>query len=270
LSWFSLAHVPLLDEAMPSVFTVRPDLGPLGEVIDRCLRKHKDERVASADELLAALTELLPGQKAFELGLGGNPFTGLSAFQEADSARFFGRERDVAGAMARLGRHALLAVVGPSGAGKSSFVRAGLIPALKRSDEGWEAFIVRPGRRPLAALAELCAEVAPEEGDGAASAQVLGDVPGHFGAGLREHGRKQGRRGLVVVDQFEEVFTLAADDEERAAFVACLAGAADDASSPVRVVLTVRSDFLDRIAEDRRLMAEVTRGLLLLPPVGRE
>src|SRR5262249_7168827 len=207
LSWFSLAHVPLLDEAMPSVFTVRPDLGPLGEVIDRCLRKHKDERVASADELLAALTELLPGQKAFELGVRGSPFTGLSAFQEADAARFFGRERDVVGAMARLRRHPLLAVVGPSGAGKSSFVRAGLIPALKRSGEGWEACVVRPGRRPLAALAELAAQAAPEGAP--LESSTLRDVPGRLGAVLRARCRGP-RRVLCFVDQFEELYTQGA------------------------------------------------------------
>src|SRR5262249_35488006 len=73
----------VLDEPMPSVSKARPDVGALGAVIDRCLKKHKAERIASAAELCAALKELLPGQKAFELGDGGSPFTGLSAFQEA-------------------------------------------------------------------------------------------------------------------------------------------------------------------------------------------
>src|SRR5262249_57770686 len=97
------------------------------------------------------------------------------AFEEADAARFFGREPDVAGVMTRLRHHALLAVAGPSGAGKSSFVRAGLIPALKRSGEGWEALIVRPGQQPLAALSELCAQVAPEAEEGHA---LLRNLPG--------------------------------------------------------------------------------------------
>src|SRR5262249_50361183 len=163
-------------------------------IIDRCLKKRKAERFASAQELCAALEEILPGQRAFEIGDSGSPFTGLSAFQEADAARFFGRERDVASVMARLRNQAFLAVAGPSGAGKSSFVRAGLIPALKRSGEGWEALVVRPGRRPLAALAELCREVASWTDDIEALVAVLRDGPGVLGATLRAHCRGTSRR----------------------------------------------------------------------------
>jgi WD40 repeat protein len=270
LSLFNLAQVTRLDKPMPSVLAARPDLGPLGAVIDRCLKKRKAERLASAEELGAALESILPGQKAFELGDGGSPFTGLAAFQEADAARFFGRERDVAGLMSRLRHHALLAIAGPSGAGKSSFVRAGLIPALKRSDEGWEALLVRPGRHPLAALTELCAQVAPGGEDGHALLTLLRDMPGYLGSTLRAHCREASRRVLVFVDQFEELFTLGADQDERAAFIACLIGAADDASSPLRVVLAIRSDFLDRMADFRQFMAAVTRGLFFLPPMGRD
>ena len=265
-----LEQVPRLDEPMPGVLAVCPDLGPLGAVIDRCLLKRKAGRTASAEELCAALEALLPGQKAFELGLGGSPFGGLAAFQEADAARFFGRERDVAGVIGRLRQHALLAVAGPSGAGKSSFVRAGLIPALKRLGEGWETRIVRPGRRPLAALGELCAEMTPDAEDGHALMTLLRDVPGFLGSTLRARCRGASRRVLVFVDQFEELYTLGADQAERAAFIACLMGAADDASSPLRVVISIRSDFLDRMAEDRQLLTAVTRGLFFLPPMGRE
>ncbi len=79
-----------------------------------------------------------------------------------------------------------------------------------------------------------------------------------------------GHRILLFVDQFEELYTLGAAPEERAAFVACLEGAADDASSPLRVLLAVRSDFLDRMAEERHFMTDVTGGLWFLPPMGRE
>ena len=75
----------------------------------------------------------------------------------------FGREREVNQAIRLLEERPLLAVVGPSGAGKSSFVRAGLIPALKQSGEGWEAYIVRPGSRPLGALADLLRQLTDED-----------------------------------------------------------------------------------------------------------
>nr|AYM54056.1 protein kinase [Byssovorax cruenta] len=270
LSVLALAKVADLDTPMPSAATARPGLGPLGALIDRCLRKRKAERIASAAELLADLEALLPGKQALALADDGSPFAGLAAFQEADAARFFGRERDITSALGRLRHNALLAIAGPSGAGKSSFVRAGIIPALKRSGEGWEAFIVRPGGRPLAALAELCAQVAPEAEEGTTLPQLLREVPGYLGAALRARCRKAAHRALLFVDQFEELYTLGADKDERAAFIACLEGAADDASSPLRLVLSVRSDFLDRMADDRALMAAVTRGLCFLPPLGRD
>src|SRR5262249_49783747 len=70
------------------------------------------------------------------------------------------------------------------------------------------------------------------------------------------------------VDQFEELYTLAFEDD-RGAFLSCLAGAADDAGSPVRVVLAIRSDFLDRLAEGNAILRTLHQGLLLLRPVDR-
>src|SRR5262249_36226208 len=143
--------------------------------------------------------------------------------------------------------------------------------ALKRSGERWEAFVLRPGRRPLAALADVLAQI-PDAGDAEMIAAALLTQPGLLGARLRARCRRAGgqRHILLFVDQFEELYTLGIDAAERAAFVACLEGAADDASSPLRVMLSIRSDFLDRLASDRRLMNEVTRGLSFLPPMGRE
>jgi WD40 repeat protein/serine/threonine protein kinase len=282
-SQFRLAQVGDLDDPMPSVRDARPDIGALGAVIDRCLQKRRAERIGSAEELCAALSPLLPGQKTRSLGEDESPFAGLSAFQEADAARFFGRERDVASLMGLLRNQPLVVVAGPSGAGKSSFVRAGVIPALKRSGERWSAFLLRPGRRPLAALTDVLAQVAeasgeraPESAPEASSpeelAAALRTQPGLLGARLRARCRREGgrHRALLFVDQFEELYTLGADAAERAAFVACLEGVADDASSPLRVILSVRSDFLDRIADDRHFIAEVTRGLFFLSPMGRD
>lgn len=257
---------------MPRLAEARPDLGVLAEVVDRCLEKNKAARMASAKELLSALESFRRGEDRFSPDEDGNPFTGLAAFQVADASRFFGRERDLAIAMGKLGLHALLAIYGPSGAGKSSFVRAALIPALKRSGEGWEELILRPGRHPLAALAELCAKVAhePSFDDTQARASLLREEPGYLGSMLRAYCRKTKRRILLFIDQFEEIYTLGADPAERAAFAACLTGAADDASSPVRVVLAIRSDFLDRTAEDPRLALKVTLGWSRLLPMGRD
>ncbi|MCU0686840.1 MAG: protein kinase, partial [Polyangiaceae bacterium] len=269
-----LVQVGVLDVPMPSVFERRPDLGPLGAVVDRCLKKRREERFGSADELLAALEPLLPGRRWPAPAGDQSPFAGLAAFQEADAGRFYGREREVAEALGRLRHQPLVAVVGASGAGKSSFVRAGVIPAFKRAYGSSEGFVVRPGRRPLAALAELLATGPGGEGgaDVGALTEALRSQPGLLGAHLRERcrGRGPGHRAALFVDQFEELYTLGAGADERAAFVACLEGVADDASSPLRVLLSLRSDFLDRAAEARHFAAELTRGLMLLPPLGSE
>ncbi|WP_437736069.1 nSTAND1 domain-containing NTPase [Sorangium sp. So ce1335] len=285
---FRLARLPDIadfDVPMPSLSERRPELGALGALVDRCLKKSKDERIGSARELLAELEALLPSRKPLELGDDESPFAGLSAFQEADAARFFGRDRDVAAITARLRNQPLLAIVGPSGAGKSSFVRAGVIPALRRAEDRWEAFILRPGRRPLSALADVLEQVSePASMTAVATASppelsghdrlvaALRTQPGCLGAALRARCRHEGTRHrvLLFIDQLEELYTLGAAPKERAAFLACLEGAADDASSPLRVLLAIRSDFLDRMTEDRRFINDVPRGLWLLPPMGRE
>ncbi|MDI3288009.1 protein kinase [Polyangium sp. 15x6] len=266
-------NVADLDAAMPRLRDVLPELSALSDVVDRCLRKRKEERFASADELLAALTPLREGGKALVLAEGGQPFAGLSAFQEADAGRFFGRERHIAALVGRLRRQRLVTVAGPSGAGKSSFLRAGVIPALRHSGEDWDVLVLRPGRAPVSALGEALGEVLAEgRTDGPAASGNLRAEPGLLGARLRAHCRARGpgSRSLVFVDQFEELYTLVPDPAERAAFLQCILGVADDASSPLRVIVAMRSDFLDRVAEDPHFLAEVTQGLFLLPPMGRE
>ncbi|WP_248913793.1 protein kinase domain-containing protein [Polyangium aurulentum] len=269
-----LVEVMDLETPMPSVRERRPDLGPLADVIDRCLKKRKEERIGSARELAVALERIGSDKGPLALAKDEGPFAGLSAFQEADAARFFGRDNDIAAVLGRLRNQQLVMIAGPSGAGKSSFVRAGVIPALKRAGRDAEAFVVRPGRRPLAALADVLTYLA-DTGDAAGEADpeviavTLRSQPGYLGARLRSRCRRRGsdHRILLFVDQLEELYTLGSGPEERAAFCACLEGVADDASSPLRVVLSMRGDFLNRLAEERRFSAEVTRGLFLLPPM---
>jgi WD40 repeat protein/serine/threonine protein kinase len=283
------------DEPMPGVLEAMPDagpeMGPLAGIIDRCLIKDPQHRTPNARALLAELEALAPGRRAVLVGDDGSPFAGLAAFQEADADRFFGRDRDIDHLVSELRSRPLVAVVGPSGAGKSSLVRAGVIPALKRSGEGWDAHVVRPGREPLAALATMLAQahgssrdagpwVDSSRNDAAAvlaDSAMLGPLvermraePGYLGARLRARAGSKLRRIVVFVDQFEELYTLGASLDERAAFLAALAAVADDAAAPLRVIVSMRSDFLGCLTEDRRLGTEVTRGLVLLPPVDQE
>ena len=285
-----------LSTPMPRVSEMRPELGKLGAIIDRCLIKTAQDRTASARELLEELEPLMPRHGGAHLGADESPFTGLSAFQEADADRFFGRSDDIANLVAKVRNQPLVAVIGPSGVGKSSLVRAGVVPALKRSGEGWESLIVRPGRKPMAALSDLLqqlnkrqttttfggtrsgagGQLAAKHRDDDASLSEwqameskLGQEPGLLGTELRAWAQRKLRRLLIFIDQFEEIYTANPDQDERAIFLACIASIADDATSPLRVMLSMRSDFLERMAHDRAFMAAATRGLVFLSPMDR-
>ncbi|HWO17992.1 MAG TPA: protein kinase [Kofleriaceae bacterium] len=273
-----ILSTPDLEVPMPSMAKAAPDGVPLEliEVVDRCLQKDASQRWQSAAELLAALAPLLPGRRAIELQVDESPYAGLASFQERDAGKFFGRSHEIAELVTRIHDRPLVAVVGASGVGKSSFVRAGAIPALKRTGEAWEALIVRPGRAPIEALAALiqpmltlASHLADQVEEQRRAAETLRREPGHLGDVLRLRARRERRRLLLFVDQHEELYTQVADPAERAAFTACLSAVADDATSPLRVVLSIRADFFHRTAEDRRFADELARGLFFLGPPSR-
>ncbi|MBS1123801.1 MAG: Serine/threonine-protein kinase [Deltaproteobacteria bacterium] len=274
-----LVVTAMLELPMPSMQEAAPIDVPreLIQIVDRCLLKTKEQRWQSAGELLAAIEPFLPGRRVPELQLDESPYAGLSSFQETDAGKFFGRNREIAAMMTRIRDRPLMAVVGSSGVGKSSFVRAGLVPALKRSGETWETLVIRPGRKPLDSLAAViqpmvatAVNLADEMDEQKKLVETLRREPGHFGHVLRGRARRDNRRLLVFVDQFEELYTQVTDAEERAVFTACLSAVADDATSPLRVVLSIRSDFLDRLAEDPAFVDELTQGLFFLGPPSRD
>jgi serine/threonine protein kinase len=258
-----------LDVKLPSLSTVAPHVPPaLCDIVDKALSKVKSKRWSDCGLLLDALHQVRPEQVGRQLEEGECPFPGLTSFSEADANRFFGRARDIERVMTRLRRRPLVAVAGPSGAGKSSVIRAGVVPALRSSGEKWQWVSLRPGRDPLKALAQV---LDGGMGDSRSTVDKLRQEAGFFGATLRARARQDGGRLVIFVDQFEELYTLSDDVEARRQFTAALAGAADDSSSPLRVIVSMRSDFLDRVAQDDREFAEeFTRGVMLLPPPDRD
>ncbi len=187
------------------------------------------------------------------------PFPGLAAFTAADAGRFFGRERETEAFLNRLRVTPLLAVVGPSGAGKSSFVQAGVLPALP---DGWSSVTVRPGPAPLVSLASRL-EAAGVELDERLRDELAAH-PGALGSALRSFAAARRGTVVLVVDQLEEIFTLCSDAAERLLFVDVLARAARSAEDPVRVVFTLRDDFLLRAEALAPLRLRLGQALQLL------
>ncbi len=265
-------------EPMPSIRSMLPNLSDAFiNVVDECLRKNKLERIANATELVHRLEGLLPGRQGRTLAEGESPFPGLTAFQEGDADRFFGRSRDVARMATRVRELPLSGIVGPSGVGKSSFIRAGVGPALKTSGESWDVVTLRPGRHPLAALASIVERFTTRAIGRAASQPTDHDMlihrlrtePGYLGSLLRTRASSTRSHLLLFVDQFEELYTLVPEASERRAFTAALSAIADDTAAPLRVVVSMRSDFLDRVGEDPVFMEELSRGLVFLSPPDR-
>nr|WP_026332435.1 protein kinase [Deinococcus apachensis] len=191
-----------------------------------------------------------------EVGAPPNPYKGLRPFGEADAPDFFGREREVAALLEHLKGSRFVALVGPSGSGKSSVVRAGLLPALWSGalpgSGKWFVATLLPGPHPLAALGAALTGVAlrspPPDllGAGDLTALAPAILPSDPETEL-----------LVVIDQFEEVFTLTRDVRERDALLAGIAEAVGAEDSRVRVVVTLRADFYDR-----PLLHPATAGLM--------
>jgi WD40 repeat protein/DNA-binding SARP family transcriptional activator len=169
------------------------------------------------------------------------PYKGLATFEPDDAEYFFGRERLVADLVARLVGTSLLAVVGPSGSGKSSVVRAGLLPALAGGvlpgSEQWTQALIRPGEQPLRELRRATRRLDREW------------------------------RSVLVVDQFEELFTACEDEQERAEFVAGLVRAARERTV---VVLAVRGDLYVRCAAYPELSALLGANHVLVGPMARD
>jgi WD40 repeat protein/DNA-binding SARP family transcriptional activator len=180
---------------------------------------------------------------------GDPPYKGMRYFDAVDAVRFFGREELVHRIVSRVRERRFVAVIGASGSGKSSLVRAGVVPALLDSlAAGSErrAFVFTPTAKPLESLA-----VALTRGNGssAAAASIID--------GLSEDARtlrlaiatatRSDVDTLLVVDQFEEIFTECEDESERTSFIDNLL-AATGRPGPAMVIVTLRADFYGQCA----------------------
>lgn len=215
---------------------------------------------------------------------GESPFLGLQYFDEQDADRFFGREMLVARIVARLAGSRFLAVIGASGSGKSSLARAGVIPALRRgerladgglppTDSGqWDIRIFTPSAHPLEALAASLTR----DSESVSAATVLRADLEQDSRSLALAARRllaqNGRKCLLlVIDQFEEIFTQCRYEAERKAFIENLLYATNPENpQPVRVLLTLRADFYAQLAQHEGLRERIAQHQEFIGAMNRE
>jgi WD40 repeat protein/transcriptional regulator with XRE-family HTH domain len=197
----------------------RPDLAALKALFIPALH------IENEPELIARFLELAQAVQQDDTPAPGlAPYKGLLFFDQSDSEFFFGREIltahlvDRVSELTRDSSSRFLAVVGASGSGKSSLVRAGLAVALKQA--GWDVQIFTPGTDPSRAL-----EIHVKQN------QVVFE------------------RLLVIVDQFEETFTLCHDESERVLFIEKLIRLAQELAGKIVVVIALRADFYSHCAQ---------------------
>ncbi|MDA0639577.1 MULTISPECIES: hypothetical protein [Nonomuraea] len=214
-----------------------------------------------------ALAEESARDRTDPAGDGASPYLGLAAFQPEDADRYFGRASLVERLVHQVAQAPVVAVFGASGSGKSSLIRAGLVPATRAhpafSGHEWSWVLLTPTGQPLReltrAVAELCGG---EPGRG---------EPGWLDRALRHADPTGGTRVLLLVDQFEELFTLCPDAGERAEFIDVLLDAARGPGRVAKVVLGVRADFYGHCATHPGLLEVLGQGAqVLVGPMTRD
>ncbi len=181
------------------------------------------------------------------------PYQGLSAFKEENAEYFFGRDKVTASLVNAVNSRPLVAVVGASGSGKSSLVFAGLIPQLRGDTiNNWLILSFRPGKNPFAALAVALVSALNLPDNERRLAELELDVNLQRDSATLERfitDLTPSPRILLIADQFEEIYTLCTDAEERKIFLDGLLKAVNNAPF-FTLLLTLRADFLSRALDD--------------------
>jgi tRNA A-37 threonylcarbamoyl transferase component Bud32 len=268
---------------------------PVEQIIQKALAKDRNERFASAQELLSAIDSLmlpLPGDTFGATVLsaiddGRCPYRGLQTFEAEHAEFFYGREAliyqlveqvvnlSLNGGKEGVGR--FLVILGASGSGKSSLVRAGLIPTLQKEGtllgaDQWIIRVMKPGNRPLEELVAQLTPILYEPVELLKSSRQLLDNLTADGRTLQIALRlawadaPPQQRLLLIVDQFEEVFTLCQDETERQRFHENLLYAAGSDGRAI-VLLTMRADFYHRCAAYRDLASRISAQQALVGPM---
>lgn len=226
--------------------------------------------------------------------IGPNPYMGLLAFHEEDADRFFGREQQITRLWEKLrdlqhgptdgrGRPRLLPILGPSGSGKSSLARAGLIPELaNRPLPGWKdarVAVLTPGSHPVEALAGVLARIATGDVAPVEKTEEFERIMKRKGEAGHYDGLRRVADALpevasipliLLVDQFEEIYSLCDNKAERTIFIENLLHAAGDVSGHANVVIALRTDFLGETHTHEALNRVICEQQVMVPAMNEE
>ncbi len=195
-----------------------------------------------------------------ELTFERNPWGGLSSYDAGNAALFFGRDAEIEALRDRITAQSLTVVLGASGTGKSSLVKAGALPRLRA--DGWHVLpVMRPGSTPMAALALTLTTA-----DGPVVAATADAITARVHEVVTQHAPHP---VLLVIDQFEELITLARTADERTALLALLAALVRQHPDGLRLVVTIRTDFEPNF-DSTAFGAMWTDGRYVIPPMSRE
>ena len=255
-----------LNEPLPMIDHDELNLPPaFNSIIQRATAKVPEERYPDAQSLVREFHQTLRHGAAtvelsleeldlsdFELLETKNPYKGLRAFQQADAADFFGRTSMIQQVLDRLQEQVVennfLAVIGPSGSGKSSLVKAGVLPALRQGrvpgSEHWFYAEMVPGEVPLEELAAALLSVSTSPLPGIV--ELLRDSEAGLAEGVAWALPSKDSRLVLMIDQFEEVFTQVEQESDRQQFLDLILNAVAAENSPVIIIATLRADFYDR------------------------
>lgn len=220
------------------------------------------------------------------------PYRGLEFFDEAHAEYFFGRNDLTDQLIDRLRTGRFVAVVGASGSGKSSLVRAGLIHELRQGhkfsgSDRWEIKVITPTERPMKSLAAAFVDPQATGLDRAEQLRRAEEFLKEGGSGLAQlaqaaaiarqqtlgHNHSSPRL-VLVIDQFEEVFTLCPSDskaeQERHRFFNCLMGALREAGEVFSIVIVLRADFFGKCSLYNGLAQQIEENLVTVTPLNYE
>jgi WD40 repeat protein/serine/threonine protein kinase len=268
---------------LPPDLHLHPDVY---EVLKKATDKDPNNRYATVSRLAAAFRGAIMGGDTssitgtHDVALIKNPYKGLLAFQEADTHDFFGREELITEILDRLREKPqndsddysrFLAVVGPSGSGKSSVVQAGVIPSLRdgalNGSDQWFVVQIEPDDKPIANIVAALLSIARtpppnlEErlrSDAHSLTQAIESVMPEKNSEL-----------LFVIDNFEELFTLTEDDDERIQYLQLLYNALMHPQSRLRVMIMMRADYYDKPLLYENFGALMQERTQLVLPLGR-